>query len=208
MTLHITVTGQFPNIFQLPYIFYKVDLYIAATPHITVTLPFPKGDRCTQVWLFIHRRPFLFKLPSCCSLAITWSWPPRPKSSSVQFKSGYCTSLGRSPTYNSQIAYSSKVILQLVCFHSQPSLAANGRTIWRAIGNVACTGNRTMPRVVFGVNWNRMIGRRRWVMGCSVWTAVRVTARVTCWARAMSWAVWYTWNNSNLQTEWWEDCDL
>ena len=35
--------------FQLPYIFCKVDLYIAVTLYITVTLPFPKGDLCTQV---------------------------------------------------------------------------------------------------------------------------------------------------------------
>ena len=35
--------------FQLPYIFRKVDMYIAVTLYTTVTLPFPKGDRCTQV---------------------------------------------------------------------------------------------------------------------------------------------------------------
>ena len=35
--------------FQLHYIFCKGDLYIAVTLYITVTLPFPKGYRCTQV---------------------------------------------------------------------------------------------------------------------------------------------------------------
>ena len=35
--------------FQLPYIFCKVELYIAVILYITVTLPFPNGDRCTQV---------------------------------------------------------------------------------------------------------------------------------------------------------------
>ena len=39
--------------FQLPYIFCKVDLFIGVTLYITVTLPFPKGDCCTHVWLYI-----------------------------------------------------------------------------------------------------------------------------------------------------------
>ena len=34
----ITVTGQLPENFQLPYIISKVDLYIAVTLHLTVTL--------------------------------------------------------------------------------------------------------------------------------------------------------------------------
>ena len=34
--------------FQLPYIFCKVDLYIAVTLYITVTLPFPKGGRSPE----------------------------------------------------------------------------------------------------------------------------------------------------------------
>ena len=42
--------------FQLPYIFCKVDLYIVVTLCVTVTLLFPKGDRCTQVW------PYLFPI--------------------------------------------------------------------------------------------------------------------------------------------------
>ena len=37
--------------FQLPYNFCEVDLYIAVTL-CTVTLPFPKGDRSTQVWSY------------------------------------------------------------------------------------------------------------------------------------------------------------
>ena len=37
--------------FKLPYIFCKVDLYIAITLYITVTFPFPRSDHCTQVWL-------------------------------------------------------------------------------------------------------------------------------------------------------------
>ena len=44
---HRTTTQNF----QLSYIFCKVALCIAATLYITVTLPFPKGDHCTQVWL-------------------------------------------------------------------------------------------------------------------------------------------------------------
>ena len=39
--------------FQWPYIFYKVDQYKLSPGIITVTLPFPKGDCCTQVWLYI-----------------------------------------------------------------------------------------------------------------------------------------------------------
>ena len=35
--------------FQWPYIFYKVDQYKLSPGIITVTLPFPKGDCCTQV---------------------------------------------------------------------------------------------------------------------------------------------------------------
>ena len=34
---------------NLPYIFCKVDWYTVVTLYITVTLPFPNGDRCTQV---------------------------------------------------------------------------------------------------------------------------------------------------------------
>ena len=38
---------------EWPYIFYKVDQYKLSPGIITVTLPFPKGDCCTQVWLYI-----------------------------------------------------------------------------------------------------------------------------------------------------------
>ena len=37
-SIPITVTGQLPENFQLPYIICKVDLYIAVTLHLTVTL--------------------------------------------------------------------------------------------------------------------------------------------------------------------------
>ena len=47
--LYITVTGQLPKISSCLVFFCKVDLYIAVTLCITVTLPFPKGVRCTQV---------------------------------------------------------------------------------------------------------------------------------------------------------------
>ena len=43
--------------FQLPYISFKVELYISVTLYITVTLPFPKGDRCTQVWSAVPAWP-------------------------------------------------------------------------------------------------------------------------------------------------------
>ena len=38
--------------FQLPYIFCKVDLYIAVTLYIMVTLSCPKGDHCIHAWLY------------------------------------------------------------------------------------------------------------------------------------------------------------
>ena len=50
--LHVSTPYEFLIIFDsLPYIFCKVDLYIAITLYITVTFPFPRGDHCTQVWL-------------------------------------------------------------------------------------------------------------------------------------------------------------
>ena len=49
VTLHTTVTGKLPQSFQLPYIFCKVDLLLAVPLYIMVTLPFPKGERCTQI---------------------------------------------------------------------------------------------------------------------------------------------------------------
>ena len=42
-----------PQNFQLPYIFCKIDLCIAFTLYITVTLPLPKGNRCTRVCLYL-----------------------------------------------------------------------------------------------------------------------------------------------------------
>ena len=48
-----TVTDQLPKNFQLAYIFCNVDLYIAVILHLTITLPFPKSDHCTQVWLCV-----------------------------------------------------------------------------------------------------------------------------------------------------------
>ena len=53
VTQYITVTDQLPQNFQLAYIFCSVDLYIAVILHLTITLPFPKSDRCTQVWLCV-----------------------------------------------------------------------------------------------------------------------------------------------------------
>ena len=52
VTRCVVVTRQLPPNFQLHYIFCKVDLYISVTLYITDTLPFPKGDHCTQVWLY------------------------------------------------------------------------------------------------------------------------------------------------------------
>ena len=49
---HLTTSQNF----QLPYIFCKVDLYIA------VTLPFPKNDSCTQVWLYTVWKAMYFFL--------------------------------------------------------------------------------------------------------------------------------------------------
>ena len=40
--------------FQLPYICCKVDLYIAVTLYITVTLPFPKGGRSPERCRRLH----------------------------------------------------------------------------------------------------------------------------------------------------------
>lgn len=46
---YITVADQLPQNFQLAYILCNVDLCIVVILHLTITLPFPKSDRCTQV---------------------------------------------------------------------------------------------------------------------------------------------------------------
>ena len=53
VTQYITVADQLPKNFQLAYILCNVDLCIVVILHLTITLPFPKSDRCTQVWLCV-----------------------------------------------------------------------------------------------------------------------------------------------------------
>ena len=71
--------------FHWPYISCKVELYIAVTLYITVTLPFPKGDRCTQVWPVVPGWPIqAFRLWRWCERCeqkkqrVGWEWrfPP------------------------------------------------------------------------------------------------------------------------------------
>ena len=49
VTAHITVTQQLGKIFSCLILSAKFPCNIEVTLYITVTLPFPKGDRCTQV---------------------------------------------------------------------------------------------------------------------------------------------------------------
>ena len=49
VTAHITVTQQLGKIFSCLIFSAKFPCNIVVTLYITVTLPFPKGDRCTQV---------------------------------------------------------------------------------------------------------------------------------------------------------------
>ena len=54
VTLYILVTGKLPKIFSGLIFFTKLTSISHKSPGIiTVTLPFPKGDCCTQVWLYI-----------------------------------------------------------------------------------------------------------------------------------------------------------
>ena len=48
VTAHITVTQQLGKIFSCLILSAKFPCNIEVTLYITVTLPFPKGDRCTQ----------------------------------------------------------------------------------------------------------------------------------------------------------------
>ena len=55
---HVYYGHQTTQNFQLPYTFCRVDLYIAVTLYIMVTLPFPEGDHCcTQVCLYLKFLP-------------------------------------------------------------------------------------------------------------------------------------------------------
>ena len=67
--------------FQLPYVFYKVDLYIAVTLFITVTLPCPKGDRCTHVWLYVTKKWHFWVNSALKSLLIFYHVYPYTKCS-------------------------------------------------------------------------------------------------------------------------------
>ena len=64
----IAVTGQLPNIFScLIFPAKLICIIIAVTLCITVTLPFPKGDRCTQVWPAVPAWPIqAFRLWRWC----------------------------------------------------------------------------------------------------------------------------------------------
>ena len=66
--------------FQFPFIFCKADLYIAVTLYIMVTLPFPKGDHCTPVQLYISVSLYS-EVPKCIHtnvhylfVIVEWYW--------------------------------------------------------------------------------------------------------------------------------------
>ena len=66
--------------FQFPFIFCKVDLYIAVTLYIMVTLSFPKGDHCTPVRLYISVSLYS-EVPKCIHtnvhylfVIVEWYW--------------------------------------------------------------------------------------------------------------------------------------
>ena len=52
LTLFYRIFSHFNIIWDLQSNLYITALYIAVTLYIKVTMPFPKGDRCTLVWLY------------------------------------------------------------------------------------------------------------------------------------------------------------